>query len=198
MANKRVGWVKLGFSTRLNTARIGDVGGFLQKYFEGKDWTSGTSDIYQAIKGRHVDGRWAGFLDPPVQAKVLQWWDQFQKEFLSREWRCFYTTTNSKNKLGNKEVESNHSPRIYRTMLNRDSPSKASIVDFSTFTTCALGGPLLRSCNSFLTDASSPCASPSTYFFLRISQWLTIEPIKRIWMLSVLQLRSLPFHLSYF
>jgi hypothetical protein len=76
------------------------VGGFVQKYFEGKDWTPRTLDIYQAMKSRHKDGRWTDFPNPPVQAEVLDWWFQFQEEFLSDERGYYYTTTSPKDLVG--------------------------------------------------------------------------------------------------
>ncbi|KAM4061752.1 kinase [Hirsutella rhossiliensis] len=44
-----------------------DVGGFFEKYFEGKTWTSRALGIYEAMKDQHVDGAWAGLPNPPVQ-----------------------------------------------------------------------------------------------------------------------------------
>lgn len=76
------------------------VGGFFPRYFEGKSWTPRTLDIYQAMKNRHKDGRWTDFPNPPVQAEVLDWWFQFQKEFLSKERGLYYTTTSPKDLVG--------------------------------------------------------------------------------------------------
>ncbi|RMZ90674.1 hypothetical protein DV736_g2093, partial [Chaetothyriales sp. CBS 134916] len=77
-----------------------EVGGFIQKYFEAKSWTPRTLDIYQAIKTRYKDGRWTDFPDPPVQAEVLDWWFQFQREFLLKERSRYYTTTSPKDLVG--------------------------------------------------------------------------------------------------
>ncbi|EFQ97876.1 FunK1 protein kinase [Nannizzia gypsea CBS 118893] len=77
-----------------------DVEGFFTKFFEGKDWTPRTTGIYQTIKERQVEGSWTDFPDPPVQAKVLQWWNEFQKEFLPEERGRFYTIKNPKNLAG--------------------------------------------------------------------------------------------------
>lgn len=76
-----------------------NVEGFFSKYFEGKDWTERTEKIYQAVRNRHVDGRWTDFPDPPVQNAVLEWWFHFQKEFLSDAQGAYYTST-SKDLIG--------------------------------------------------------------------------------------------------
>lgn len=77
-----------------------DVRGFFQKYFEEKCWTPDTSDIYQAMKNQHKDGKWMDFPNPPMQAKVLDWWFQFQEKFLSKERGTYYTTTRPKDLVG--------------------------------------------------------------------------------------------------
>ena len=51
-----------------------DVEGFFEKYFKGKDWTRRALDVYEAMKDRHVDGIWTDLPNPPMQAKVLDWW----------------------------------------------------------------------------------------------------------------------------
>lgn len=77
-----------------------DVEGFFEKYFEGKNWTRRALGVYEAMKDRHVDGRWTDLPDPPVQAKVLHWWFRFQDDFLSEE-RCrYYSTTKPKDLVG--------------------------------------------------------------------------------------------------
>ena len=58
------------------------VDGFFEKYFEGQSWIKRCKSIYQSIKPRHVDGRWADFPDPPTQDDVWAWLVQFQDDFL--------------------------------------------------------------------------------------------------------------------
>ncbi|KAH8753314.1 FunK1 protein kinase [Diaporthe sp. PMI_573] len=77
-----------------------DVGGFFEKYFEGKDWTGRALDVYEATKDRHVGGAWTDLPDPPVQAEVLDWWFRFQDDFLSEEQRRYYSTTSPKDLVG--------------------------------------------------------------------------------------------------
>jgi len=76
------------------------VGGFVQKYFEEKDWTPRALDIYQAVKDQHKDGRWTGFPDPPVQDDVVGWWFRFQDKFLSEERSRYYKTSSPKDLVG--------------------------------------------------------------------------------------------------
>lgn len=70
-----------------------NVEGFFSKYFEGKPWTKRTKEVYQAVRERHVDGRWTDFPQTPVQNEVCKWWFGFQDEFLSSERGVYYTST---------------------------------------------------------------------------------------------------------
>ncbi|KAA6407381.1 MAG: hypothetical protein FRX48_08929 [Lasallia pustulata] len=72
-----------------------NVGGFFSKYFEGKDWTEQTKEIYRTVQDRHTGGRWTDFPDPPVQDAVIEWWFRFQEEFLSDARGVYYTSNNS-------------------------------------------------------------------------------------------------------
>lgn len=69
-----------------------NVEGFFPKYFEGKDWTERTKEIYRAVQHRHVNGRWTDIPDPPVQNALLEWWFAFQKEFLADARGVYYTS----------------------------------------------------------------------------------------------------------
>ncbi|KAL9124715.1 MAG: hypothetical protein Q9217_005981 [Psora testacea] len=77
-----------------------NVEGFFSKYFEGKDWTEQTKEIYRAVQHRHVDGRWTDFPHPPVQNALLKWWFDYQKEFLSDARGVYYTSESSKDLTG--------------------------------------------------------------------------------------------------
>ncbi|SLM36384.1 protein [Lasallia pustulata] len=72
-----------------------NVGGFFSKYFEGKDWTEQTKEIYRTVQDRHTGGRWTDFPDPPVQDAVIKWLFRFQEEFLSDARGVYYTSHNS-------------------------------------------------------------------------------------------------------
>ena len=77
-----------------------DVEGFFEKYFEGKDWTSRTLQIHQAMQNQHVNGRWTAISNSPDQHEVLRWWFKFQNRFLSGERGIYYTTTKPKDLVG--------------------------------------------------------------------------------------------------
>lgn len=77
-----------------------NVGGFFSKYFEGKDWTEQTKEIYQTVQDRQAGGRWTDFPDPPVQNAVLEWLFRFQEEFLSDARGVYYTSESSKDLTG--------------------------------------------------------------------------------------------------
>lgn len=77
-----------------------NVGRFYTKYFDGKDWTERTKEIYRVVQDRHVDGRWADFPDPPVQNAVLEWLFRFQEEFLADSRRVYYTSDGSHDLTG--------------------------------------------------------------------------------------------------
>lgn len=58
-----------------------------------------TKENYQAVRDRHVHGRWRDFPEPRVQNAVCEWWFSLQDEFLSIE-RGVYYTSNSKDLTG--------------------------------------------------------------------------------------------------
>src|SRR6266542_1742292 len=41
-----------------------DVGGFYERYFEGKFWTNNARDIYEESRAQYVEGRWSGWPEP--------------------------------------------------------------------------------------------------------------------------------------
>ncbi len=77
-----------------------NVRGFFSKYFEGKDWTERTKEIYRAVQDQYADGRWTGFPEPPVQDAVLEWLFRFQEEFLFDARGVYYTSESSKDLTG--------------------------------------------------------------------------------------------------
>jgi hypothetical protein len=43
------------------TGRVHDnVGGFYERYFEGKSWTNNARDIYEGSRAQYIEGRWSG------------------------------------------------------------------------------------------------------------------------------------------
>lgn len=69
------------------------VGGFFTTYFEGKEWSKRSKEIYQALKDRHVDGRWIDFPDPPDEGAVWDWLSGIQDEYLTNACGIYYTTS---------------------------------------------------------------------------------------------------------
>ncbi len=77
-----------------------NVRGFFSKYFEGKDWTERTKEIYRAVQDQYADGRWTDFPEPPVQDAVLEWLFRFQEEFLFEARGVYCTSESSKDLTG--------------------------------------------------------------------------------------------------
>ncbi|KAI9804850.1 MAG: hypothetical protein M1825_001219 [Sarcosagium campestre] len=84
----------------IKTCTYRSADGFVQKHFEGKEWTPCALEIYKTKKRQHRNGRWTDFPDPPVQDSVTEWWFRFQDEFLSKERRRYYKTSSPKDLKG--------------------------------------------------------------------------------------------------
>ncbi|KAI9888781.1 MAG: hypothetical protein M1814_006286 [Vezdaea aestivalis] len=69
-----------------------NVDGFFEKYFDKMARAKEVEEIYQVVKLRHVDGKWEGFPNPPVQDQVLDWFFKFQSDFFSSQRGTYYTT----------------------------------------------------------------------------------------------------------
>ena len=69
-----------------------DVGGFFEKYFEGRPWSRKSKAIYNAVKTQYRGERWADFPDPPNEDAVWDWLARFQDEHLSDSRGVLYTT----------------------------------------------------------------------------------------------------------
>jgi len=54
-------------------------------YFEGKDWSEQTKEIYRTVQDQHAGGRWTEFPDPPVQNAVLEWLFRFPTLQVSKD-----------------------------------------------------------------------------------------------------------------
>tara|TARA_R110002060_G_scaffold7698_12_gene11577 strand:+ start:435 stop:908 length:474 start_codon:yes stop_codon:yes gene_type:complete len=55
-----------------------DVGGFYERYFEGKTWTNNARDIYEESRARYTEGRWSGWPEPSIQSLFFEWFMKFQ------------------------------------------------------------------------------------------------------------------------
>ncbi|KAL1952767.1 hypothetical protein VTO42DRAFT_4273 [Malbranchea cinnamomea] len=73
-----------------------NVSGFFEKYFEGRDWTDRSREVYESAKNRHVDGRWIGLGDLPSPYEVQDWLFQLQDDLLSKERRRYYTVNDAR------------------------------------------------------------------------------------------------------
>ncbi|TGO43961.1 hypothetical protein BCON_0689g00010 [Botryotinia convoluta] len=71
-----------------------DVGGFYERYFEGKSWTNNTKDIYEESRAQYAKGRWSGWPEPSLQGPFFEWFTKFQDTILSGLGRRYYTSTN--------------------------------------------------------------------------------------------------------
>ena len=101
-----------------------NVGGFFQKYFEGKEWSKRSKDIYNAMKSRYLDGRWIDFPDPPDQDAVWEWLRSFQDKFLSDTQGIYYTTWSTK------DLPGAEAPRQLDLLIKRRSDVAGPIHDW--------------------------------------------------------------------
>ncbi|PQE09263.1 serine threonine- kinase Sgk2 protein [Rutstroemia sp. NJR-2017a BBW] len=69
-----------------------DVGGFYERYFEGKSWTNNTRDIYKESRAQYAEGRWSGWPEPSLQGRFFEWFMKFQDTILSGLGRRYYTS----------------------------------------------------------------------------------------------------------
>ncbi len=70
-----------------------NVGDFFTKYFEGREWSKQSKEIYEAVKDRHVDSRRIKFPDPPDEGAVWEWLLGIQDEYLTNACGIYYTTS---------------------------------------------------------------------------------------------------------
>ncbi|KAM4067749.1 hypothetical protein HRG_009852 [Hirsutella rhossiliensis] len=71
------------------------VGGFHEKYFEGKKWNRRAKRIWEAAKSHYSDSdkRWTQLPDAPTEDDVGDWWLGLQQELLSNEGAAYFRTT---------------------------------------------------------------------------------------------------------
>ncbi len=50
-----------------------DVGGFYERYFEGKSWTNNARDIYEEPRAQYTEGRWTRWPEPSLQGLFFEW-----------------------------------------------------------------------------------------------------------------------------
>ncbi|KAH9205216.1 hypothetical protein DL95DRAFT_528943 [Leptodontidium sp. 2 PMI_412] len=71
-----------------------DVGGFYERYFEGKTWMNKAKHIYEKSRVQYTEGRWSGWPEPSLQNPVFEWITKFQDTLFSELRRRFYTSAN--------------------------------------------------------------------------------------------------------
>ncbi len=77
-----------------------NVGGFFEKYFEGRPWSRKSKGIYNAVKKQYRGGRWTDFPDPPDEDAVWKWLSRFQDKHLSDSRGILYTTESTSDLTG--------------------------------------------------------------------------------------------------
>ena len=86
--------LELSLFNEIKDCTYRNVEGFFAKYFEGNKWSKRSKEIYEAMKDRHVDGRWTDFPDPPREHAVWNWLSRIQDEYLT-EARGIYCKTST-------------------------------------------------------------------------------------------------------
>ncbi|KAG6091235.1 hypothetical protein E4U30_007390 [Claviceps sp. LM220 group G6] len=63
------------------------VGGFHQKYFEGREWNSRAEEVWQRAKNLYSDSekKWLHLPLQPTEDNICSWWLGLQKDFLATE-----------------------------------------------------------------------------------------------------------------
>ncbi|KAL9607795.1 MAG: hypothetical protein Q9167_007323 [Letrouitia subvulpina] len=69
-----------------------NVGGFFEKYFDGRCWSHKSKSIYNEITEQYRGGRWIDFPSQPDEDAVWDWLSRFQDKHLSDSRGIFYTT----------------------------------------------------------------------------------------------------------
>ncbi|KAF1997507.1 hypothetical protein P154DRAFT_524707 [Amniculicola lignicola CBS 123094] len=67
-----------------------DTGGFYEKYFEGKEWSAEAGRITERVNPQVRNGRWTEYPAVPSQSTFLEWFRQFQTNFLCGGRGMFY------------------------------------------------------------------------------------------------------------
>ncbi|KAL8698069.1 MAG: hypothetical protein Q9201_006780 [Fulgogasparrea decipioides] len=77
-----------------------NVGGFFEKYFEGRPWSRKSKAIYNAMNKQYRGGRWTDFPDPPDEDAVWDWLSRFQDKHLLDSRGILYTTESTSDLTG--------------------------------------------------------------------------------------------------
>ncbi|TFB06013.1 hypothetical protein CCMA1212_001427 [Trichoderma ghanense] len=69
------------------------VGGFFEKFFEGKDWTGRAQGVYESLKSQHVSNMWIHLGVSPGITGMMTYLHSLQEHFLKGEDRQFREVT---------------------------------------------------------------------------------------------------------
>jgi hypothetical protein len=71
-----------------------NVGGFYERYFEGKSWANNARVIYEESRAQYTEGRWSGWPEPSIQGPFFEWFMKFEDTVLSGLGHRYYTSAN--------------------------------------------------------------------------------------------------------
>ncbi|KAL9597526.1 MAG: hypothetical protein Q9219_005073 [cf. Caloplaca sp. 3 TL-2023] len=92
--------VELAIFHEIRNCTYRGVDGFFEKYFEGRSWSSTSDEIVKTMKA--AGENWFDFPSTTDQDAVWEWWDGFQRKYLSDSPGIFH---NTKDKSGLKGGE---------------------------------------------------------------------------------------------
>ena len=73
-----------------------NVKGFYEKYFEGKSWSSSVERFAQKVNPQILNGRWAGYPQPPTHTAFFKWFWELGTTFPSERRSKYYNTSSNK------------------------------------------------------------------------------------------------------
>lgn len=70
------------------------MGGFYERFFQGKTWTNKALEIYSLSAAQYTEGAWSGWPEPSIQVLFFEWLKSFQDTLLTELGRKYYTSAN--------------------------------------------------------------------------------------------------------
>lgn len=92
--------LELSLFEEIKNCTYRNVEGFFAKYFEGKNWSKQSKEIYEAMKDLYVDGKWIDFPDPPGEHAVWKWLSRIQDKYLTETRGIYYRTSTTADLVG--------------------------------------------------------------------------------------------------
>ena len=74
--------LELSLFDEIKNCTYRNVEGFFAKFFEGNEWSKRSKEIYEAVRDRHVDGRWTDFPNLLDESAVWNWLSRIQDKYL--------------------------------------------------------------------------------------------------------------------